>query len=131
MILTDESREIAEILINAVDVPDEGWTPAFDAAETIAALASQMLERMIANAPERGDWREHDRPVRHQWAHCLSLAVTKLIVLTDQVEAGHGDAALLDAIEEQAADVGNWAWLVARAALDAAARRNPNPNPAS
>jgi hypothetical protein len=119
--------EIADRLIDAIGDRDERRGSELDAADEIAILAMRMLGRMVANAPERGDWREHDRPVRHQWAHCLSHAVTKLIVLTDQAEAGGSDSGLLGAVEEQAADVANWAWLLARAALDAAERRKGGP----
>ena len=117
---------VAYALLDALDAEQTGapFTPEGQAtADQVATLAIRMLARMHENQPERGDWRA-DNPARAAMrSHILRAAADKLVRLFCQAFDGHDRDGLVEAIEEQAADVANWAWLLARAAIDAAERR--------
>ena len=121
--LSDERGEIVDVLIDATDIPEAAYDQVSAAASEIADLAGRMSQRMADNAAGRGDWRA-DNPARAAMrSPILRAAADKLVRLFCQAFDGHDRDGLVEAIEEQAADVANWAWLVARAAIDAAERR--------
>jgi hypothetical protein len=122
---TAEELAISANLIDTVS-SELDWSDDVREAETtadaIAALAVGCMRRMQDNR-HRGDFRADPHGSLGERMIALRNAAERLICLAADAGMPVPPAGTAEAAAKQAADVANWAWLLARSVAEAIERR--------